>query len=449
MPSSPAIASRLLTIAHGRALQSPAVGLRSGTWRRSAYTLCILLCGLILGAGPRLDAQSAGREPRAGDQGGGGYTYIDTEHPVTSSGKLRLWRAYSRGGTRVILKVFRSEENRLVQVGSSALEILRPGILGIFDCHIPVSRGDYIGCYCPDVNCVDRFAAGATLLGEGDTGTIELDRLLVTTGTPAIFAVGSYNYDTPSTAGEQLMLPVVGRIIGYDASTWVTSLEVLNISGEEIRAYLYFNQSNRDNTFPAGLAIIQLPPYSTLVVEDLMLETFGLERAIGSLGLSAEGRIIAHARIADVSSPDGTYGQFVPAIPNEWAVRYDDASGGHLDTDTLYLFEIREDDDWRTNIGVTNVHSARLDVEVTAHSSDGPLGVPMHIDLERHSHTQVNRVLSRLKVPLQATGVHLRVRAMEGSRGRFFAYASRVDRHTGDAVFLLGVREPPRPDVFK
>ena len=112
--------------------------------------------------------QQAGRDPAPGLPQPGGVTLIDTEHPVTSSGTLDLWRATSAQGARVMLKVFRPEGNRLVLIGTSSLETVAAGEVATFSCKIPVARNDLIGCYCPDSSCVDAFTDGTTLAGDGD-----------------------------------------------------------------------------------------------------------------------------------------------------------------------------------------------------------------------------------------------------------------------------------------
>jgi hypothetical protein len=73
------------------------------------------------------------------------------------------------------------------------------------------------------------------------------------------------------------------------------------------------------------------------------------------------------------------------------------------------------------------------------------VGTPLTLTLEPFSHTQVNRVLAEMGVPQGMNGVRLEVAAAAGSGGRFFAYISRVDNGSGDAVFLLGERESVLP----
>jgi hypothetical protein len=155
--------------------------------------------------------------------------------------------------------------------------------------------------------------------------------------------------------------------------------------------------------------------------------------------------VIAHARIANVGGGQGTYGQLVPGVPAGWAIGDDDAPGFNANADDVYLFEVREDADWRTNLGIANITIEPLTVVVRAIAPSGVVGETLRVDLEPVSQTQISRVLNRLRAPGDIPGLRLQVSAAEGSEGRFFAYASRVDNATGDAVFLLGSRESALP----
>jgi hypothetical protein len=396
---------------------------------------------MLLGATGQAAAQSAGQTPGPGLAAAGGVTLIDTEHPATGSGELRLWRAYSRGGARVILKVYRSESDRLVMVGASALETVPPETVATFRCSIPISRGDLIGCYCPDVNCVDLLN-GVALTRDGDVGTSAIDELVVKAGTPAIFAVASRNVDLPSPAANNLVLPVAARTPGLNDTTWITTLEIFNTAATATSATLYFNRSDHDNTLPWAAAQIELPPRATVVIDDLLLDTFDISQGRGSVDLLALAPIMAHARIANVGSGAGSYGQLVPALPAAWAVADDNPPGTNPNGDILNIILAREDDAWRTNLGVASISASSLTVVVTAMVGTDQVGSQLLLQLQPFSHTQVNQVLEQMQVPPESQGVRLQLAAERGSSGRFLAYASRVENQTGDAIFIAGVREP-------
>jgi len=154
--------------------------------------------------------------------------------------------------------------------------------------------------------------------------------------------------------------------------------------------------------------------------------------------------IFAHARIANYGGAAGSYGQAVPAVPVVWALGEDTTPGTNPEAGIAQLFECREDADFRCNLGIASVASVPLRVNVTAWNGSDPVGTPLSLELEAFSHTQVNRLLQQMGIA-SAGGTRLEVAADAGSRGRFFAYISRIDNRSGDAVFLLGDRESTLP----
>jgi hypothetical protein len=389
-------------------------------------------------------AQQAGRDPAAGVPQPGGVTLIDTEHPVTSSGTLDLWRATSTQGARVMLKVFRPEGDRLVLVGTSPLETVAAGEVATFSSKIPVARNDLIGCYCPDSSCVDTFPDGATLAGDGDLGTGPRSAFTIGTGTPAIFAAGSLLADVPSTSATDLVVPVVARTPGLNGTIWSTSLEVHNPGDQTADIALFFNRSGFDNTTPAASAQAVVGPRSTIVFADLLVEAFDLADDAGSLDIVSSAPVFAHARIANFGGASGSYGQSAPAVPAAWALGNDDIPGADPDADVATLFECRENPESRCNLGIASTANTPIAVQVTAWSGSETVGTPLTLELDPFSHTQVNRVLQAMGAAA-AGGVRLEIAGSPGSAGRFFAYLSSVDNQSGDAVFLLGDRVPTLP----
>jgi len=386
-------------------------------------------------------AQQAGREPAPGTSSQGGFTYINAERTVTASGRLRFWRAYANNGARVLLKVYRSEGNRLVLVGTSALELVPPGTLATFACDIPVSRQDYLGCYCPDANCVDRFPDGITLTIEGDVGTQELAQLHVEYGEPALFAGTTENIDVPAHASRELVIPAVARTPGYEGTFWQTSLDLFNTSNEETLLGLYFNRTRKDNTLPAATAQLTLPPRQSTTVDDVLLELFELEQDVGFVDIVATAPVIAHARVFTTTA-QGSFGHTVPGLPARWATRAETSVPGANPNGPLqYLFEVSESEQWRSHLGVVNTSAVPLTLEVRAIRDNTPVGQSLRIDLAPHSHRQINRILTRCAVPSPSLGAIIMVAPEQGSSGSFLSYLSRIDNSSGDAVFLMGARE--------
>ena len=412
--------------------------------RRRAASGLVLGIALILNHAVPGKTQEAGREPLPGLLLAGGTTYIDTEHPVTSSGTLDLWRAVSTQGARVMLKVYRPDGDRLVLVGTSPLETVAAGETATFASRIPVARNDLIGCYCPDSSCIDAFADGGILSAVGDLGTNPLSGFVTGVGTPAIFAAGSLLADVPSSAATDLVVPVVARTPGLNSTVWSTSLEIHNQSDRAADVALFFNRSQQDNTTPAASTQVVIQPKGVLILDDLLVDAFELGDDAGSVDIISSEPVFAHARIANFGGPAGSYGQLVPAVPGSWALGEDDVPGPNPDADVATLFECREDADFRCNLGIASVANVPLAITVSGWIGSDAIGSPLSLLLDPFSHTQVNRVLQEMGVA-GAGGVRLEVAVAPGSIGRFFAYMSRVDNQSGDAVFLLGDRVATLP----
>ncbi|RLE26719.1 MAG: hypothetical protein DRJ61_18175 [Acidobacteria bacterium] len=345
-----------------------------------------------------------------------------------------------------MLKVFRPEGNRLVLVGTSSLVTLPPAEIGTFRCSIPVSMNDIIGCYCPDTNCADRSTTGLVLEADGDVGTSQSDVFQNQIGVPAVFASTTWSFDVPSMAANDLVIPVVGRGPGAAGTQWVTSLEIFNTGVREVHVALYFNRSGIDNTTPSASAQAFIPARSVLVIEDLLLETFETQAALGSVDLIASENIIAHSYITNSGSAVGTYGQKVTAVPADWALGDDEAPGLEPNADIAYLFALVENERFRTNVGICNVSGLVLEVDLEAFDGTSPVGNPIRLTLPPFSHQQINRVLYAIDAADHSSGLRLNVSAAPGSNARFIAYSSRVDNGSGDAVFQIADRQPPLPD---
>jgi len=402
----------------------------------------MLFCCFLL---PDARAQEAGRPPGPGSITDAGDTILDTTYRVSRSGELRYFQAYSSRGGRMILKVFRMEGERLVLVGASPLVTLPTARTAAFSCAIPVSRGDIIGCYCPDTNCVDRLDGGDVLITEGDVGCSPTSIFRQGEGTPAIFAAGSALFDSPSPASTNLILPVAARNHGAEGTRWITSLELFNTSESETRAALYFNLSGVDNTQPAASARILLPARSSLSLDDLLDRSFGIDEAMGSVDIVASAPLMVHGRIFNTGASEGSYGQLVPALPVEWAIGDESQNGLNAKADSAVVFGIVEDEHFRTNLGISNVSGSPLDISITPLEGTRVLADSLAIFIPPYSHRQVSRILDVFGLSSEGREIRLELSVIPPSAGRFLAYASRIDNLSGDAVFIMGEHETPMP----
>ena len=158
-----------------------------------------------------------------------------------------------------------------------------------------------------------------------------------------------------------------------------------------------------------------------------------MDEAVGSVDIVASAPVIAHARIANVGSAVGTFGQAVPGLPAEWAVGDEVVPGLNPNAATFYLFEARQDTGFRTNLGIASIVATPLVVEVRAMLGEQAIGTPLTLTLAPFSHTQVNRVLNEMGVTRASTACASRSRprpapaaaSSRTSRGSTTAAATR------------------------
>lgn len=146
-----------------------------------------------------------------------------------------------------------------------------------------------------------------------------------------------------ATAGAQdtstTVIPVVGSVFGPTMIRWLTDVEIVNDTGLEADIALELTAA------PAGPRFFTLAPGETQRFTDIVGQAFGLDAALSPLLITTAGRrgltVRARAyalREAEVSPPQDipTYGM------NTWfPVRVLDG--------------LAFDDDYRTNVGLTNM----------------------------------------------------------------------------------------------
>ncbi len=262
----------------------------------------------------------------------------------------------------------------------------------------------------------------------------------------------------PAAAQEVLntqVFSVVARGAGLAGTQWVTDLTVFNPTDAELTVGIGFYPGGQDNlldpTFPDRLT---LAPYETLMVEDVLLNTFGYDEDIkGALILICDPVVIteneegatmlAVTRTYNTGGAEGTFGQTVPSLV---------AGGLNVGWSSSFVTGARNDDAFRSNLGIAGqslfgtlrVYYRIMDQEGTVlvegskririasmnqwsfdslgvGSVEGPLTVELWLDPENMDEDPCE--------PLFPTG--------------FLAYVSKVDNGTGDAEFLTAAPMMP------
>lgn len=262
----------------------------------------------------------------------------------------------------------------------------------------------------------------------------------------------------PASAQELLntqVFSVAARGAGLAGTQWVTDLTVYNPMDVELIVGIQFFPGGQDNlldpTFPERLT---LAPHETLMVEDVLLNTFGYDEDIkGALILICDPDVItendegavmlAVTRTYNTGGAEGTFGQTVPSLV---------AGGLNVFAESSFITGARNDDEFRSNLGIAGqsalgtirVHYRIMDQEgivlvedskririasmnqwsfdsLGVGSVEGPLTVELWLDPDDLDEDPCE--------PIFPTG--------------FLAYVSKVDNGTGDAEYLTAAPMMP------
>jgi len=207
--------------------------------------------------------------------------------------------------------------------------------------------------------------------------------------------------------------PVVARTSGLGGTQWLSDLTVVNLTDAAVECGFQFLPEDQANLFdPTFPTRISLAAHETRLITDVLGTIFEYTGNIkGSLLLTVdpsliptnppESVILATTRTYNTGSPEGTYGQTVPAL----------SLAINAAATSSYITGARNDSDFRSNLGIVSmalfsaitVHYEILDTagvvvaegaktlqpasmsqwtfaELGAGSTDGPLTVKLWMD---------------------------------------------------------------------
>ena len=249
------------------------------------------------------------------------------------------------------------------------------------------------------------------------------------TGDPA------YVGPVPGLAG-RAVVPAVASLPGAGGTHWRSDLALVNPGVSAAAVRLELVPRDQDGTDDLPTTSVAVPPGHQVIIADLVGSLFGVTAA-GALHLDVEqGEVVAASRTWTASG-EGSFGQDVPAIPTEEAVRTGEVA---------VLVGLAESCDsaagFRSNLGLVNLGLAPITVTGAASHGDGtPIG-SVDLEVPANGNLQRDRILAALGACEVSTGVVEVSSATPGAR--FLAYASVVDNATGDPVF---VTPPPATAV--
>ncbi|HSY49460.1 MAG TPA: LamG-like jellyroll fold domain-containing protein [Thermoanaerobaculia bacterium] len=224
-------------------------------------------------------------------------------------------------------------------------------------------------------------------------------------------------------AASMYVLPGVADL-NNGVANWQSDVRVFNPSTSIVKATLtYYSQSGGT---PQSKDI-SLAPGQVQTFDSALQSLFGISNDGGALHIAttATTPLVATARTYN-QTPNGTYGQFVPAVTAN------DAAA--LGSRPLQILQIEESDRYRTNVGFAEVTGNAATIEVTAVPSDSKVAASTQIDLAPNQYVQYPQLLKSMGLT-NMYNARVTVKVISG-QGRVTAYASVIDMQTNDPTFV-------------
>jgi len=199
---------------------------------------------------------------------------------------------------------------------------------------------------------------------------------------------------------------------GAHASLWRTDVTILNLSGDTATAELRFRGAGNSTM------TVVLSDGEQRLIEDVVAELG--ESGSGSLEIVSDRPTLVGSRTYNVSDA-GTFGQYLDGRPSDEL-----AGTGH----TVWLPQLRQSSEFRSNIGLGNTTAAPATVRVRFFDGEGTRLAQTVRVLPAHGWLQLQEPFDRIagRTDLDEAYATVTVEAGEG----IIAYASVIDNHTND-----------------
>jgi hypothetical protein len=222
-------------------------------------------------------------------------------------------------------------------------------------------------------------------------------------------------------AGE-IFIPATFRGDGANGTVWRTEISVANISRETALPVQTTITLHRDNGATLSVTM-PLSQHEVISIPDALHDWFSVDAGAGIVRVTwddPKGRISANARIYNVGSSAGEYGQGVPAVRPD-----------RLESE-VFLAGLTGINGNRTNIGVSNPHAAATLIWIELIDTSGLSRGAFATSVAPRSFRQFNDIFSHFQAgPLNAAMVRV-----IGVDQTIYAYASVVRNDTGDATWI-------------
>lgn len=259
---------------------------------------------------------------------------------------------------------------------------------------------------------------------------------------------------TPTGKGtpppDALIFGAVGHASGVNDSLFESDIRLTNLTAQTMKYDLNYTPSGVDGTDVGSSSTIEVAPNATLALDDVVASMFGsgtVGSALGMLeirpvttsessgGLFGSIASAVNQQIQTAASsrtynftPNGTFGQYIPATPFSQFVGRDTI---------LSLQQVAQSTQFRANFGFLEAAGSPVELLVRVYDVANTLLATIPVSLGATQHRQMNGLLQSNGINDLADG-RVEVEVVGGD-GKVTAYVSEVDNLTNDPLLVSPV----------
>jgi len=220
-------------------------------------------------------------------------------------------------------------------------------------------------------------------------------------------------------------VPTGAHLAGYGNVNWRTDVELHNPTQASVNYSIALLERDQANAAPFVISGSLAPGASRRYV-DTVFNDFGFQGAAALRVTAASGTLAVTSRTYN-QTDNGTYGQYVPGVPEYEAVPYGEEArlvqlGHDLSTTTGY----------RTNVGFVSAVNMPVTIEIKLFDASGASFGTLSYDLQPYEFKQIDKIFRNVTNSAVADGYAILRTTTPG--GRFLAYAAGIDNATGDPI---------------
>jgi hypothetical protein len=251
---------------------------------------------------------------------------------------------------------------------------------------------------------------------------------------------------------DSLIIPAVAHTAGANSAFFESDVRVTNTSAQTQKYQLNFTATATDATQSGQTTSIEVEPGTTMALDDILATFFGTSPTANAAGVleirplssSATASTFSQTTVTAVApqtvassrtfntTPNGTFGQYVPAIPFASFIGQSPTAVKSI----LSLQQIAQSNAFRTNLGLVEGSGEAADVVLSVFDNANHKLAAIPLSLLPGEHRQLNSFLATNGISIADGRIEVEV---VSSTGRVTAYASVVDNLTNDPLLVSPV----------